>query len=172
MMPTSTAGQKEGPMKLEVDSSSTEEAVIIMRRTFDAPRELVWATLTDPKHVVKWYGGHGFENPVCEMDVRPGGRWRHVMRTPDGNEFPMEFVFVEVVKPEKLVWKNAGQGEGPQHNIITVTLEEAGRQTKWKMVARFHSLADREMAIRMGFANVLGQGTEKFDALLKTLVRS
>lgn len=163
-------------MKLEVDSSSAEEAVIVMRRTFDAPRELVWATLTDPKHVVKWYGGHGFENPVCEMDVRPGGRWRHVMRTPDGTEFPMEFVFIEVVKPEKLVWGTAASvkqlSAGPHHNIITVTLEEAGKQTQWKMVARFHSLEDREMANRMGFATVLGQGTEKFAELLQTLLRS
>src|SRR6202163_31763 len=86
---------------MQVDPPSPHEPTIVMRRTFDAPRELVWDALTDPKHVVEWYGGRGFRNPVCEMDVRPGGRWRHVMRTPDGTEHTMEFVFVEVVKPEK-----------------------------------------------------------------------
>ncbi len=158
-------------MKIDVDPPSVEEAVLVMRRTFDAPRELVWTTLTDPKHVAKWYGGRGFENPVCEMDVRPGGLWRHVMRTPDGAEFKMEFVFVEVVKPEKLVWKNVDHGKhgGPHDNLMTVTLEEAGRQTKWKLVARFTSLADRDAALRMGFTTVLSEGTEKFNDLVKAL---
>ena len=162
-------------MKLDIDGSSTEAAVIVMRRTFDAPRDVVWAAFTDPKHVAQWYGGHGFTNPVCEMDVRPGGRWRHVMRTPDGTEFPMEFVFLEVVKPERLVWTNAdhgkGPGPGPHHNVMTVTLEEAGRQTKWKLVTRFQSFADRELAQRIGFTTVLAEGTEKLNALLQTLSR-
>ena len=163
-------------MKLDIDGSSTEEAVLVMRRTFNAPRDVVWAAFTDPKHVAKWYGGHGFTNPVCEMDVRPGGRWRHVMRTPDGTEFPMEFVFLEVVKPERLVWTNADQGQGPgagpHHNVMTVTLEEAGRQTKWQLVTRFQSFEDRELAQRIGFTTVLAEGTEKLNALLQTLSRS
>ncbi len=162
-------------MKIDVDSTSTQEAVIVMRRTFDAPRDVVWAALTDPKHVAKWYGGHGFENPVCEMDVRPGGRWRHVMRTPDGTEHAMEFVFIEVVKPEKLVWKNAGgkpTSGGPHGNMMTVTLEAAGNQTKWMLVTRFNSFADRDAAQKIGFSSVLAEGTEKFDALVKQLSRA
>ncbi len=160
---------------MTIDSSSTQEAVIVMRRTFDAPRDVVWAALTDPKHVAKWYGGHGFENPVCEMDVRPGGRWRHVMRTPDGTEHAMEFVFVEVVKPEKLVWKNAGgkaASSGPHDNLMTVTLEAAGNQTRWMLVTRFNSFADRDAAQKIGFTSVLAEGTEKFDALVRQLSRA
>lgn len=159
-------------MKLDVDISSADE-VIVMQRTFDAPREVVWAALTDPKHVVRWYGGRGFENPVCEMDVRPGGRWRHVMRTPDGVDHELEFVFLEVVKPERLVWRNADHGKRPENgyrdNVMTVTLEEASRQTRWKLVTRFTSIANRDLAVRMGFTRVLGEGTEKFDDLVKTL---
>src|SRR5262245_54420869 len=101
-------------MKSKVEASSVDEAVVVMTRTFDAPREKVWAAFTDPKHVSKWYGGHGFSNPVCEMDVRPGGLWRHVMRTPDGHEFEMDFVFIEVVKPKRLVWQSASHGERRQ----------------------------------------------------------
>lgn len=83
-----------------------DEAVIIITNILDAPRTLVWEAFTTPEHVKNWYGGHGYSNPVCEMDVRPGGRWRHVMRTPSGIEISMEFVFVEVVKPEKLSWRD------------------------------------------------------------------
>lgn len=150
----------------------TDQAVIIMTRTFDAPREVVWTAFTTPKHVTKWYGGHGFGNPVCEMDVRPGGLWRHVMRTPDGSEYKMTFIFVEVLKPERLVWKNASDGKPPPGmlNVLnTVTLEEAGAKTQWKLVARFDSLAERDIAATKGFASVITQGSEKLNDIVKTL---
>jgi uncharacterized protein YndB with AHSA1/START domain len=160
-------------MKMRVEPFSSDEPVIVMRRTFDAPREMVWAALTDPKHVVQWYGGRGFENPVCEMDVRPGGRWRHVMRTPDGVEHELHFVFVEVVRPEKLVWRTAADRKrrkaGYTDNIMTVTLEDAGNKTKWTLVTRFTSIADRDVAIRTGFTGFLAEGAEKLNNLVKTL---
>jgi uncharacterized protein YndB with AHSA1/START domain len=158
-------------MKMNI-ASPVNEAIIVMSRTFDAPREVVWTAFTAPEHVAKWYGGHGFGNPVCEMDVRPGGLWRHVMRTPDGSEYKMEFVFVEVVKPERLVWKNAHDGKPPpgQLNVLnTVTLEEAGAKTKWTLVARFDSLAERDVAVKNGFATVITQGSEKLNDIVKTL---
>jgi uncharacterized protein YndB with AHSA1/START domain len=55
-----------------------------MTRTYEAPRELVWEVITEPRHVIQWWGGAGCSNPICEMDVRPGGDWRHVMRFADG----------------------------------------------------------------------------------------
>lgn len=154
-----------------------KEAIIVMRRTFDAPRDVVWTALTTAEHVKQWYGGHGFSNPICEMDVRPGGKWKHVMRLPDGSEHPAEFVFLEVVKPERLVWQSAGPdfgpAPGPHRNTMTVTLEEAGpRTTRWKLVTRFESLADREAAAKIGFTTVLSEGTEKFNALVKQLERA
>ena len=158
-------------MKMNI-ASPVNEAIIVMSRTFDAPREVVWTAFTTPRHVAKWYGGHGFGNPVCEMDVRPGGLWRHVMRTPDGSEYNMEFIFVEVVKPERLVWKNASNGKPPpgQLNVLnTVTLEGAGRKTEWKFVARFESLAERDIAVKKGFATVITQGSEKLNDIVKSL---
>jgi uncharacterized protein YndB with AHSA1/START domain len=158
-------------MKMNV-ARPADEAVIVMTRTFDAPREVVWTAFTTPKHVAKWYGGHAFGNPVCEMDVRPGGLWRHVMRTPDGSEYKMEFVFVEVVKPERLVWKNARDGKPPPGllNVLnTVTLEEAGAKTKWTLVARFDSLAERDIAVKKGFSSVITEGSEKLNEIVKAL---
>ncbi len=156
-------------MTTETLPASKTEPTLVMRRTLEAPRERVWAVLTDPAHVKRWYGGRGFENPVCEMDVRPGGRWHHVMRTPDGHEFPLDFVFVEVVPPERLSWKNAHAAPPgmPFHeNTVTVTLEADGPRTRWTMVARFRSLADRDGAMGFGFAKVLGEGVEKLVGIL------
>ena len=151
--------------------SSKEEPIIVMTRTLGAPRELVWAAFTDPKHVSKWFGGRGFETLVCEMDVRPGGIWKHVMRTPNGAELAMEVEYLEVKKPERLVWQSTDYGKTTKQpaSRMTVTLEAAGNETKWKLVTRFASMADRELADRIGFAGVIAEGNDKLAELLKTL---
>jgi uncharacterized protein YndB with AHSA1/START domain len=160
-------------MKMEVDANSLDEAVIIMRRVFDAPRQLVWNVLTDPRHVAMWYGGHGFSSPVCEMDVRAGGRWVHVMRTPDGSEYRLEFIFVEVIEPEKLSWHDINYGKiaaGPPSALSTVTLDEQGSRTGWKLVVRFNSIAERDLSVKMGFSQIVTAGCERMDNLLTELV--
>lgn len=154
-----------------VDAASAAEAVIVIQGVYDAPRELVWKVFTDPKHVVHWYGGHGFTNPVCEMDVRKGGTWRHVMQAPDGSRFSIDSVFLEVTEPEKLVWTGAGapNPHGPPTAVNTVTFEQVGKQTKWKLVARFDSIAERDRAVQFGFAQMVMQGTERLTSHLATL---
>ncbi len=77
---------------------------LVLTRVFDAPRELVYQAWTDPKSLAQWFGPRGFTNPVCEVDLRSGGVWRHVMRGPDGNEYPMVAIFQEVIPPERLVY--------------------------------------------------------------------
>ena len=77
---------------------------LVMTRVFDAPRELVFKAWTETKHVAQWWGPKSFTNPVCEMDVRPGGAIRIHMRAPDGVVYPMTGVFQEIVVPERLVF--------------------------------------------------------------------
>ena len=160
-------------MSTSVIADTADEAIIVMTRTFDAPRALVWAAMTEPKHVSQWWGGPGFTNPVCEMDLRPGGLWKHVMRTPDGKEFTFNFIFVEIVKPERLVWENVDHGKskpgGPPTCRNTVTFEDLGQQTKWKLVASFNSLAERDFAVQMGFADMIGVSNERLVAYLPTM---
>jgi uncharacterized protein YndB with AHSA1/START domain len=161
------------PMSVSVETPATE-AIIIMKRTFDAPRAQLWRAFTDPKHVAQWYGGHGFSSPVCEMDVRPGGLWRHVMRLPDGKEFALDFIFVEVVPPQRLVWKDIGYDDpaaaaGAPRRINTVTFEENGRGTDLKLVTTFRSIEDRDMTVKMGFTHIVSQGIERLAAVLQTL---
>jgi uncharacterized protein YndB with AHSA1/START domain len=75
-------------------------------REFAAPRDLVWTAWTKPEHVAQWWGPKGWDIPVCEMDVRPGGAWRLHMRDmsdPTGAEGPIKGTFGEIVKPERLV---------------------------------------------------------------------
>lgn len=151
---------------------SAGEPTIVMRRIYDAARDLVWTAMTESSHVRQWWGGPGFTNPVCEMDVRPGGRWRHVMRFPDGRELQMDFVFLKVDKPKRLVWQHADHGkrtEGLPTALITVTLEDLDGRTCWTMVARFNSMAERDTAAGMGFAHPIEASNDRLTAYLKAM---
>jgi uncharacterized protein YndB with AHSA1/START domain len=79
---------------------------LTITRTFAAPREQVWRAWTDPRHLAAWWGPEGLTNPVCEVDVRPGGSIHIVMRDPDGTDYPMRGEFREIVAPERLVFTN------------------------------------------------------------------
>ena len=152
-----------------------DEPTIVMTRVYDAPRALVWEATTQPGHVRQWWGGAGFENPVCEMDVRPGGLWNHVMRFPDGKELALHFVFVDVDKPARLVWQHVDHGKhkgGPPTCVMTVTLDDLGARTRWTLVARFDSLADREAARAIGFSRPIEASNERLTAYLETMARA
>ncbi len=115
------------------------EPVLVITRVFDAPRELVFKAWTDPKRVAQWWGPKGFTNPVCELDVRPGGAIRIDMRGPDGVLYPMKGVFHEIVEPERLVVTTSAleDEEGnPQLEVLTtVTFAEHNGKTKLTLQA-------------------------------------
>ena len=83
----------------------------VIKRKFDAPRELVFKAWTDPKMLSEWWGPRGFTNPVCDWDVRPGGRIHDVMRAPNGTDYPMGGEFREVTPPERLVFTTGALDE-------------------------------------------------------------
>ncbi len=103
---------------------------LVLTRVFDAPRRLVFKVWTDPAHVAQWWGPHGFKTTIQEMDVRPGGRWRYAMRGPDGNDYPFDGAFVEIVEPERLVFDGSIQGDPKQGVWTEVTFTELEGKTK------------------------------------------
>jgi uncharacterized protein YndB with AHSA1/START domain len=118
---------------------TNEERELVLTHVFDAPRELVFKAWTDPKQVAQWWGPHRFTNPVCDLDVRPGGAIRIHMRGPDGTVYPMTGVYNEVVEPERLVFTSAAlDADGnPMFEVLTtVTFAEQGGKTKQTMRAR------------------------------------
>jgi uncharacterized protein YndB with AHSA1/START domain len=149
-----------------------DDATLVMNRVYDAPRAKVWEALTEPRHIVQWWGGPGFTNPVCKIDLRPGGRWHHVMRFPSGNELTMDFVFLEIEPPSRLVWQHADHGtrpDGPPSVHFTVTLADLGAQTRWHMVARFLTPAARDFALASGFSGPIEASNLRLAAYLQTM---
>ena len=120
-------------------TNKSSEQKLIITRVFDAPRSVVFKAWTDPKHVARWWGPHGFTNPLCELDVRPGGAILIHMCGPDGNVYPMTGVYEEVVEPERLVFTSAALNEkgNPLFEVHkTVTFAEQDGKTTLSLQAR------------------------------------
>ena len=102
-------------------------------RVFDAPRRVVFKAWVDPEQLAQWWGPRGFTNPLCEVDARPGGTIRIIMRAPDGASHEMSGVFREIVEPERLVFANraiGSNGEPLLEGLTTVQFtEQAGKTT-------------------------------------------
>jgi len=103
---------------------------MILTRVFDAPRELMWKLWTEPEHIRKWWGPKGFTLPGCEMDFRPGGTYRFVMRGPDGQDNPFHGAYREIVRPERIVFTAILEDLPGQELVTTVTFAEEGGKTK------------------------------------------
>ena len=117
----------------------TKEPALVLTRVFDAPRDLVFKVWTDPAHLAQWWGPHGFTNPLCEVDVRPGGAIRIDMRGPDGVVYRMTGVYREIVEPERLVFVASaldGNGNPLFENETTVTFAEQDGKTILTLQAR------------------------------------
>lgn len=99
------------------------EAVIA--RVYDAPRELVFEAWTNPEHIVRWFGPHGFEVTTHEIDIRVGGRWRFDFLGPDGTVYGNRMVFEKIERPSLLVFEHGSDvDDDPGRFRVTVTFDE------------------------------------------------
>jgi len=124
---------------------------IVITRTVDAPRALVWTAWTDPRHIAQWWGPNGFRTTIQAMEVKPGGIWRFIMHGPDGTDYPNKIVYREVKKPERLVYDHSG-AEGSEMHIFqaTVTFAERNGTTEITMASTFPSVAARDGELKFG----------------------
>lgn len=106
----------------------------------DAPRELVFNAWTDPLHLEQWWGPKGFTNSFQEFDLRSGGNWHFVMHGPDGVDYKNHSVFVEIMKPERIVFDHVS---GPKFRVIA-TFTDRGDKTKLTFRMLFASAAERD----------------------------
>jgi uncharacterized protein YndB with AHSA1/START domain len=163
-------------MKRERPVARIPEAdrTLSIQRMFNAPRDLVWNALTDPKHAKRWWGPKGFDVVYLEMDVRPGGAWTKWMRSSDGMEVRRGGVYTEIVRPERLVFtypfqddpKNGARG---YETLVTVTLTEVDGKTKLTLhQALFESVAARD-AHQRGWTSTIERLGDYMEDLLYAL---
>jgi uncharacterized protein YndB with AHSA1/START domain len=143
---------------------------VSMTRVFNAPRELVFAAYTDPRHVPNWWGLRRSTTIVDKMDVRPGGLWRYIQREPDGAEYGFNGEYREVVPPERLVYTFEFEGL-PGHVVVdTVTFEEEENgKTRVTALSLFANVEDRDGMVASGMEFGANESWDRLEELLATL---
>jgi uncharacterized protein YndB with AHSA1/START domain len=149
---------------LPVESRPKRDVVIT--RIVSAPPVVVFKMWTDPKHLAQWFGPRRFTIPACEIDARPGGNLRIVMRGPDGNEYPMKGVFQQVVPPRLLTFTNIAvdaQGNHLLEGFTKVTFEDLSGKTRMTLETSATGLVDFAPQMLQGMEAGWTQSFEKLD---------
>lgn len=169
-------------MQKETTTSRVENGrTLVLERTFDAPRDLVFRMFGECEHLKHWWGPRGWDLPVCTMDFRPGGEWLYGMKCVDesqGEFFGMESwgkqVFRVIDVPEEIVYVDYfTDAEGNVNEAMpategTLRFSELGRKTK--LVSR--SVYVSEEALKMVMDMGMLQGiTETWDRLEERLAK-
>jgi uncharacterized protein YndB with AHSA1/START domain len=130
-----------------MNPAPADDRTLLITRTLDAPRALVWRMFADPYHLAQWWGPKGYTNRVEKLDFRTGGSWLHVMIAPDGKEYPTHSVILDVREPELLSYRNAPGdpkldgdylatlGERRQHRAEHLDRHEAAMQQHQRFAA-------------------------------------
>jgi uncharacterized protein YndB with AHSA1/START domain len=137
-------------------------------RVFDAPRRLVFEAHAKPEHVRRWWGPRGSTLTTCDIDFRPGGRWRFVVRKSGGQEYAFRGEYREIVPPERFVWTFEVEGM-PGVGVETYTFTEAGGKTTLVAMSRFDSIESRDAAIQSGMEKGAAETWDRLEELLRTL---
>ncbi|HKX30652.1 MAG TPA: SRPBCC family protein [Blastocatellia bacterium] len=144
---------------------------LVITRAFAAPRHLVFDAMTKPEYVKRWYGLQVLTMVVCEIDLRVGGRWRYVLRAPDGIEHGFTGVYREIVKPERIVSTENYEALPPGHEmLVTVTFDEQGGETTVTSHLIYQSPADRDAHLQSGMEFGLRETYERLAELLRSLL--
>lgn len=160
------------------------ELDLMFERVIDVPRELVWQAWTTPEKLKPWFCPLPWLTVDCEIDLRPGGIFRTVMQSPEGQNFPNVGCYLEVVPNEKLVWTNAVEPgfrpaiqpvETPGHECAefamtaVISLEPHANGTKYTALVMH---ADKETRIKheqMGFHEGWGKALDQLVAMVKKM---
>lgn len=149
---------------------------LTIERVYDAKIETVWKALTKAEHLKKWFVPAPWTIPDCEVDLKPGGIFKLVMQSPEGQQFPNIGCFLEVIENKKLVWTDALRpGFRPSETIqsgsgvyftAAITLEPQGSGTKYKAHVMHPTEEMRKKHEEMGFHDGWGTCLEQLGQLL------
>ncbi len=149
--------------------TTPSDTEIVMSRTFDAPRELVFEAMSKPEHMREWWGPRGFTMPVCEIDFRVGGAYRFVQQGPDGEEYGFRGEFREIVPPERISWTFEFEGMPGNISVDTVDLTEDDGKTTITTRSVFGSVEQRDGMLQSGMESGAAETYDRLAELLEKL---
>lgn len=140
---------------------------LILERVVDVPKHLIWKGWTRPEQLKKWFVPKPWVVADCDIDLKPGGHFNSVMRSPEGQEFPGSSCYLEIIENRKLVWTSAllpgyrptKKPTTPQEFAFTavILLEDSSQGTKYTALALHGEEEDKKTHEQMGFQE--GWGT-------------
>jgi uncharacterized protein YndB with AHSA1/START domain len=141
------------------------------RRVFDAPAHLVWEAMTKPEHVARWYGPRKTKVVACEMDFRVGGKWKTVLRMPEGGdaEFSGEFLEIDPQKKVKQTWRFGMFPEA--ESVEEIIFEPQGNKTVVRGTVTHITVENRDGHLGSGMEGGMIETYERLDEVLAELAR-
>jgi uncharacterized protein YndB with AHSA1/START domain len=157
-----------GAARNELVTATPSDREIVMTRVFDAPRDLVFEAHSSCEHMSRWWGPRKYSVASCDLDFRAGGAWRIVLRGPEGNEIAFFGEYLEIVRPERIVWTFGFDGM-PDGGPETYEFEERDGRTTLTSRATFGSTEERDAALASGMESGAAETYERLDEYLVEL---
>lgn len=165
-------------MTRPITHTPNPELDLVFTRVVDVRKELVWKAWTTPEQIVKWFTPAPWTTTECELDLRPGGLFRTVMRSPEGKDHPNLGCILEIVENEKLVWTNALEpGYRPAAKpaipeadfafTAVISLETVDAGTRYTALVIHGDPAVRKRHEDMGFHDGWGRAFDQLVAMVK-----
>jgi uncharacterized protein YndB with AHSA1/START domain len=148
------------------------DSEIVVTRLFDAPRRLVFDAYTKPELIKKWLlGPDGWSMPVCEVDLRVGGKYRYVWKSDsDGREMGMGGVYREVVPAERIVVTEVfDEAWYPGDAVDTIVLVEKAGQTTLTQTILYNSRETRDAVLKSPMQKGMAASYDKLEKFLPSL---
>ena len=142
---------------------------VLISREFNAPREIVYRTFTEPDLLVQWLGPRRLTMKIDTFDIRDGGAWRYTHRDEDGTEYAFRGIFHGTPSLDGIVQTFEFEGTPGQVSLETVTFEDLGSRTLVRTNAVYQSVANRDAMIESGMEAGLNEGLDRLDELLAKL---
>jgi uncharacterized protein YndB with AHSA1/START domain len=146
---------------------------IRMTRLFDAPRALVFEAMTRPEHIRNWWGnlGPGYSVPVCEVDLRVGGKWRFVNRTPNGEQAVFYGEYREINPPDRVVFTEIFEPFPDAVSVVTSVLTEENGKTRMTATVEYPSREVRDMVRATGMERGAALSYDRLEDVVRGLRR-
>lgn len=159
-------------MTTETTVTLVGDRELVIERTFDAPRDLVWKAYTEPERIAEWFGPRGFTTMVRTMVVREGGSWHYCMQSAEWGDAWGLAHYREVVPPERIVYEDlfsneeGTPAEGMPVSTVTLTFEEQGGRTLLRIHSVFESAEERDKTIEMGMEDGTRETLDRLEEYL------
>jgi uncharacterized protein YndB with AHSA1/START domain len=144
---------------------------VVITRSFDAPRKLIWECHTRPELVRQWLlGPPGWEMPVCRIDLKVGGKYRYEWKNTDGRTMGLGGTFREVAAPARLVANEMFDDDWTGgETLVTQVFDEKASRTTLTLTVLYKSREARDGAIATGMTSGLDAGYDRLESLARSL---